>query len=97
MAEYTFNYELDPELEKLLRETHSMLYDYIKSRKRPLSDKMINSKKLREELGISAKTEYTYRTKGILKGKKIGSKWYYDPSEIIEIHDDSDSLKDARE
>ena len=89
MSEIVVKYELDPEHEQLLKEMYNMLRELSKSRRTPLSDIMISSKKLREEWGISAKTEYTYRQKGILKGTKIGSRWYYRVSDIIELLGDS--------
>lgn len=97
MGEYTVSYELDSEQALLLKENNRMLKKLIKSYSPPLSDRLISAKKLREELGISAKTEYTYRKKSILKGKKIGSRWYYDPSEIVKISGDSDNSNDAKD
>jgi hypothetical protein len=97
MSEIIVKYEMDPEHEKLLREIHSMLHDLNKSRRTPLSDMIISSKNLREELGISAKTEYTLRKKGVLKGKKIGSRWYYKVSDIINLPGDSDNSDDIKE
>lgn len=97
MSEITVKYEMDPEHEKLLKENNVMLKELIKSRRTPLSDIMISSKQLRKEWGISAKTEYTYRQKGILKGRKIGNRWYYLVSDIIALLGDPHNSIDAHE
>ncbi len=97
MGEINVKYELDPQYEKLLREIHSMLRDLAKDRRTPLSDILISSKNLRAEMGLSAKTEYTLRQNGVLKGKKIGNRWYYPVSDIIELPNDSNSSDEANQ
>ncbi len=97
MGEININYKMDPEHEELLKKIYSILYDLNKHRRTPLSDLLISAKNLRAELGISPKTEYTLRNKGVLKGKKLGSKWFYYVSHIMELPGDSDKGNDANE
>ena len=96
MGEYTVRYELDSEQAQLLKENNTMLKELIKSYSPPLSDQLISAKKLRAELGISAKTEYNLRKRGALRGKKIGSRWYYDVSSITNLQSDSEIIKNAQ-
>jgi hypothetical protein len=84
MEEIKILYELDKDLDQKLREIHSMLCKIVERKQSPLSETWIPSKKLREELGISARTEQNWIKAGILKKHKIQGKLFYRLEEITE-------------
>jgi frataxin-like iron-binding protein CyaY len=82
MEEIKIKYELDKDVDQKLREMHSMLSKIVETRQSPLSEIWIPSKKLRQELGISARTEQNWIKAGILVKHKIQGKLFYKLEEI---------------
>jgi hypothetical protein len=84
MEEIKIKYELDKDVDQKLCEMHSMLSKIVETKKSPLSEIWIPSKKLREELGISARTEQNWLKAEILVKHKIQGKLFYKLDEINE-------------
>ncbi len=85
MEEIRIKYELDDELESKILQIHSMLQKLIDSKQSPFAEKYIPAAKLRQEANISARTELNWRAKGILKGKKIEGKIFYQISDLKDL------------
>jgi frataxin-like iron-binding protein CyaY len=66
MEEIKIKYELDKDVDQKLCEMHTMLCKIVEAKQSPLSEVWIPSKKLRQELGISARTEQNWIKAGIL-------------------------------
>jgi hypothetical protein len=84
MEEIKIKYELDKVVDQKLCEIHSMLIKIVEAKQSPLADIWIPSKKLRQELGISARTEQNWLKAGIIKNHKIQGKNFYKLDEINE-------------
>jgi hypothetical protein len=84
MDEIKIKYELDKEVSQKLCEMHSMLCKIVEAKQSPLAEVWIPSKKLRQELGISARTEQNWLKAGILVKHKIQGKLFYKLEEINE-------------
>jgi hypothetical protein len=92
MEEIKIKYELDKDVDQKLREMHTMLCKIVEAKNSPLSEVWIPSKKLRQELGISARTEQNWLKAGILVKHKIQGKLFYKVEEITDaILKNSDS------
>lgn len=84
MEEIKIKYELDADVDKKFCEIHSMLCKIVEAKQSPLGDIWIPSKKMRLELGISARTEQNWLKAGILIKHKIQGKLFYKLEEINE-------------
>ena len=84
MEEIKIKYELDKDVDQKLCEMHSILSKFAENRQSPLSEIWIPSKKLRQDLGISARTEQNWIKAGILRNHKIQGKNFYKLDEINE-------------
>jgi hypothetical protein len=84
MEEIKIKYELDKDVDQKLCEIHSMLSKIVETKQSPLAEIWVPSKKLREELGISSRTEQNWIKAGILKKHKIQGKLFYKLEEINE-------------
>jgi hypothetical protein len=82
MEEIKIKYELDKNVDQKLREMHAMLCKIVAAKQSPLSEVWIPSKKLRQELGISARTEQNWLKAGILVKHKVQGKLFYKLEEI---------------
>lgn len=96
MEEISIKYELDKDVDQKLCEMHSMLCKIVEAKQSPLAEVWIPSKKLRLELGISARTEQNWLKARILKKYKIQGKLFYKLDEInAAILKNSDSDDDS--
>ena len=82
MNQNTFNFQLDPELEKKIHEIHTMFMEFNTSGKKVLSHDWLQIVDIEEILGVSKKTVRRRIAEEGLKGKKLGRKWYYHISEV---------------
>ena len=82
MNQNTFNFQLEPELEKKIHEIHTMFLEFTRSGKTALSHDWLQIVDIAEILGVSTKTVRRRITENGLKGKKLGRKWYFHISEV---------------